>query len=229
MGGMKIKQNIKVLLLIGLIIGSVSLANIASTDSLDESNYPINIMSEGNEEVTIKEITREQYVENLAKNEGITINEADRQVSERTEKALEEIRKSPEMQGENVKAAGNITWRQASWVQSYSKNTALKAEMDASFEIYTNLSFRQINSCTVGSSLAAGKYTCSWKQSNSWKTTKYPVSAATVGVTGKFYTKVTQTGTGGVSLPGFTFSGFSATTKTYVSNSMTIQKQYRVY
>ncbi|MCC3864060.1 hypothetical protein K0040_06995 [Terrisporobacter petrolearius] len=133
------------------------------------------------------------------------------------------------MKGKNVKAAGNITWRQASWKQSYSKNTAFKAEMDASFEIYTNLSFRQINSCTVGSSLAAGKYTCSWKQSNSWKTTKYPVSAATVGVTGKFYTKVTQTGGGGISIPGFTFSGSSSTTKTYVSDSMSIQKQYRVY
>ncbi|MCC3864061.1 hypothetical protein K0040_07000 [Terrisporobacter petrolearius] len=90
---MKIKQNIKVLLLSGLIIGSISLTNIVSADSLGKSNNPINIMSEGDEEVTIKEITREKYVENLAKNEGITINEADKQVAERTEKALEEIRK----------------------------------------------------------------------------------------------------------------------------------------
>ncbi|MPM26749.1 hypothetical protein SDC9_73254 [bioreactor metagenome] len=228
----RISKNVKALILSGLIIGSTSLANIANADTIEKnvnSNNPINIMTEGNEEIEIKEITRDQYVENLAKDQGITIQEADKIAEDRTEKALEKINKEmPQMK--NVKSArSNIVWRQASWTQTYPKNKSFKAELIASFEVWTGGSFRQINSCTVGSSLAAGQHKASWNQLTDWKTTSYPVTRATVGVTGKFMTTVTTGGNVGMSLPGFSVSGSGSTTKTFVSNSMTMQREWSVY
>lgn len=186
-------------------------------------------MFDSMEDIEIKEITREQYIENMAKNEGITIEEADKIAKERTEKALEEINKMPEMENKKLANEKGITWRQVSWKQTYPKNKSFKAELDASFEVWSSGSFRQINSCTVGSSLAAGMYNASWKASNHWKTTKFPVTKATVGVTGKFYTKVTTGGGASINVPGFTVSGTGSTTKTFVSDSMTIQREWSVY
>lgn len=61
------------------------------------------------------------------------------------------------------------------------------------------------------------------------KTNKFPVTQATVGVTGKFYTTVTSGGGVSMSVPGFSVSGSSSTSKTFVSDSMTIQRQWSVY
>lgn len=228
----KISKNVKTLILTGLIVSSASLVNISYANTPENNvtteNSTINIMSSGDEHVQIKEITREQYIENLAKNEGITIEAADKLAKEQTEKSLQEIRKLPEMKGKQV-SEKSIVWRQASWVQTYSKNKSFKAEMDASFEVWTSGSFRQINSCSVGSSLAAGKYKASWSQSNSWKTTKFPVTTATVGVTGKFYSTVSAGADIGMNLGGFTISGTSSTSKTYASQNMTIQRDWSVY
>lgn len=230
----KISKNVRILVLSGLIVGSTSLVNIVSAEenldkNMTNNETPINIMTEGNENVEIKEITRDQYIKNLAENEGITIEQADKIAKERTEKALEEINKMPEMKNKKNLKANNIVWRQASWKQTYSRNKSFVAEMDASFEVWSSGSFRQINSCTVGSSLAAGTHRASWKQSNQWKTTKFPVTQATVGVTGKFYTTVTSGGGVSMSVPGFSVSGSSSTSKTFVSDSMTIQRQWSVY
>lgn len=189
-------------------------------------------MTEGNEDVEIKEITREQYIKNMAENEGITIEEADKIATERTEKALEEINKMPEMKNnkQTIQAASsNIVWRQAYWKQTYSQNKSFVAELDASFEVWASGSFRQINSCTVGSSLAAGTHKASWKESNKWKTTKFPVTQATVSATGKFQTIVSTGGSLSMSIPGFSVAGTGSTSKTFVSNSMTIQRQWSVY
>ena len=230
----RISGKVKAIILSGVILGSTSLSNIASADTLETNvandNIPINIMSEGNKDVKIKEITRDQYVQNIAKNEGITIEEADKIATEKTEKALEGINKMPMMKKKSMASIDkNIVWRQASWVQTYSKNKSFKAEMDASFEVWSSGSFRQINSCSVGSSLAAGQHSAKWVQSNSWKTTKFPTLNATVGVTGKFYTTVMTGGSMSLSIPGFSVSGTGSTSKTFASSNMTIQKQWGVY
>lgn len=174
--------------------------------------------------VKIIDITREQYVENFAKNENITYAEADRLVTERTNQNLSMLRATTTA----PLAAVNPIWRQAQWIQSYS-NTAYKAEMNASFEIYTSGSFRQIQSCTVGSALAAGMYNASWVQSNSWKTTVYPVTTATVGVTGKFYSVVNKADGMSAGISGMSLSSSTSKTDTYASSSMTIQREFSVY
>lgn len=229
----RISKNVKALILSGLIIGSTSMVNIASADTIEkntiDNNGPINIMSKGNDQIEIKEITRDEYVKNMAENEGITIQQADKIAEERTEKALEEMNeKMPQLK--NVKSArSNIVWRQASWKQSYPKNKTYKAELVASFEVWTGGSFRQINSCTVGSSLAAGEHDATWIPINYLKTTSFPVTRATVGVNGKFQTTVTTGGGASISIPGFSVSGTGSKTKTFVSNTMTIQKEWSVY
>lgn len=174
----------------------------------------------------IKDITREEYVQNVADNEGISYDEADSLVHERTSRALESLNKKEKF---NISPLANPTWRQASWIQTYVGNASYRAEMQASFEVYGTGSFKQITNSSVGSSLASGIYTTSWSQSNSWKTTKYPVTEATVGVTGKFYSTVNfSTGVSG-GIPGFTVSGTTSKSVTYVSNSMTIQRVFKVY
>ncbi|GEM_PF-3470128 len=194
--------------------------------SQDQLNAPINLLEDNPiPGVIIKDITREEYVQNVAENENITYDEANQLVSTRTAQSLQSINND---KGTEVQAS-NIIWRQASWTQAYSKNPNYKATLVASFEIYTSGSFRQINSATVGSSLAAGQYSPTWQQSNSWKTTAYPVTTATVGVTGNFYEVYNNSAGISGGLPGFNVSVSTSSSVTYVSQPMTIQREYSVY
>ncbi|WP_270607374.1 hypothetical protein [Bacillus mobilis] len=193
------------------------------TNDITQQQKPINLLS--NEEipgVKIIDITREQYVKNVAKNENISYKEADKLVSARTAQSLSKINPT-------AAASSNVVWRQASWTQTYSGNSSFKADLEGSFEIYSSGSFRQINSSTVGSSLSAGKYSATWAQSNSWKTTAYPTISVTLGVTGKFFTTVSNSGGVSGGIAGFSVSSTSTTSVTYVSNGMTIQREYSVY
>ncbi|WP_286923003.1 MULTISPECIES: hypothetical protein [Lysinibacillus] len=194
--------------------------------SQDQLNAPINLLEDNPiPGVIIKDITREEYVKNVAENENITYDEADQLVSTRTAQGLQSINNK---RGTLAQDDG-ISWRQASWTQAYSKNSNYKATLVASFEIFSSGSFRQINSATCGSSLAAGEYSPTWQQSNSWKTTVYPVSKATVGVTGNFYTVYNNSAGISGGLPGFNVSVTTSTSITYVSDPMTIQREYSLY
>ncbi|MGW6194441.1 hypothetical protein ACWFRC_28440 [Bacillus cereus] len=201
----------------------------ASADSLVVNNItqqqkPINLLS--NEEipgVKIIDITREQYVKNVAKNENISYKEADKLVTAKTNQSLNKLSLN------GPASAPAVVWRQATWTQTYSGNSSFKADLEGSFEIYSSGSFRQINSSTVGSSLSAGKYSATWAPSNSWKTTEYPTNTVTLGVTGKFFTTVNNSGGVSGGIGGFSVSSTSSTSVTYVSNGMTIQREYSLY
>jgi len=208
-------------------------ANAQTTnDTLNNENVSvlnsevINIMDDNPVSgVVVKDISREEYVQSIAEDQGLSYKEADTLVAARTSQMLKEIHKD---QDYSTLSTRDIVWRQASWTQAYSKNSSFKAEMNASFEVFVTGSFRQINSATVGSILGSGLNTASWAQSNSWKTTKYPVVTATVGVTGKFFSTVnSSTGVSG-GIPGFTISSSTGRSVTYVSQSMTIQKTFTV-
>lgn len=228
-------KNIKRIMALSLITSSVILSSLNTASAIELQQLPncqsaseqtINLLSdEPQNGVIVKDITREEYVKDYAENNDISYKEADKIVEEKTEQSLSKMKSTNQR---NI-ARGTTVWRHASWIEKYPKNKNYKAELSASFEIYTVGSNRQINSATVGSSLAAGQYKTEWKQLYPFNSTSFPALKATVGARGKFHTTITGSGSASISLPGFSFAGSASSNKTYVSDTLTIQRTYSLY
>lgn len=191
----------------------------ANENNIDET---INIMDTGDfGEYTVKEISESEYVKRVAENENISLKRAQEKVSKETFSSGSIL----------ARAAGSVVYRDASWTQTYSKNSTYKARLNATFAVYvsSSSSFREIKSFTTGSSLAAGASSAQWNVSHYDPKPSLPKTSVSLGVTGSFAVTRSTSGGGSVSIPGFSVSSSTSSSRYYVSQNMTIRKTYSVY
>lgn len=195
--------------------------SIHATQEISEEK-PINLMKTGDfGDYTVKEISQFEYVHKVAQNEKISLLEA--------QKKVDSIIKSSE--STLARSRGNIVYRDASWTQTYSKNSRYKAKLNATFAIYVapTSSFRNIESFTSGSHLAAGTSSASWKVSHYDPKPSFPKLSVSLGVTGYFTESRSVSSGASASIPGFSVSSSTSSTIRFVSNNMIIRRTYSVY
>lgn len=215
------KKTISFLISLGCMVCILFLGSenvFAAEGVLDD---PINIMETGDfGDYIVTEISEFEYIQIVAENEDISFREAQKLVA------------PPLLPGQSImtaRSSGTTSYRNVSWVQSYPKNTNFKAELSASFKIFSSSSFRQIDDYTVGADTAAGSSRATFTATNYFPKESLPKTKVTVGVTGRFTTSRTTSGGGSVSVPGFSISGSTGTTYHFRSDLMTIQRTYSLY
>jgi len=165
----------------------------------------------------LTQISFEEYVSRLAKENNISIQEA--------------YRLEPNM---NL-ASDDITYWNYSKEFTYRDNKNFSAELEATIKLYNRGSFREIKDVMgVGSRIASGRYKHSWIQTRAWSdpkegSSKFPTTSVTLGASGYFEARVSMGGGLGMDIPGFSFQGDIHGESIYYSNTMNMEGTYRVY
>ena len=198
------------------------------------------------EEVIEKTITYDEYIQSLANDLGVSIEEAKKIDKEETEKYKKELRKRhPELFEEVVNAqevvsaeaivstlSDDIIYKTISKSKKY--NSSFSAFVAANLKIYSSGSFREIIQILgkTYSQRESGWGDYEWNQLNAWDDPdggEYSTLSVTIGATGTFKTEIDISVSVGSELEGFNIGVSGGTTSTYISEPMQIIYTYNLY
>lgn len=130
--------------------------------------------------------------------------------------------------------SGSTFYYTISGTRTYSKNSDFSASVNAVVSMYSEGSFRQINSLqgSVFSRRESGIYRYDWIELNTWddpKGGRYPTIELTIGAEGYFEVRTNVSGGASLDIPGFSISGSIGQDDIYQSELMSIRKTYVLY
>lgn len=159
-------------------------------------------------------ISQEQYVQELAREKSITLEEA-----YKLDQSMEQ-------------RAGNTYRYHYSKTFKYSKNTNFKSDLEATIKCWTDGRYTQINEVlSVSSRASEGLYDYDWIETAAFADSNqgYPCGLVTLCAKGYFDVRVSNSVGVDFDIPGFSMSGSSSSNLIYRSSTMIMEGTYKTY
>ncbi|SHK30794.1 hypothetical protein [Paramaledivibacter caminithermalis] len=208
-------KKITSLVLVTLLVCSLSISSVFADTNADQV--------EG--KLFIETISEEEFVKDLAREKGISIEEARILNNQNTEKALYSRNKNSYLGIGTRGHTDKVYYKRA--YKIYRLNSDVSAEIGAKFKVLNSAGNKEILE-TCGNPYtrkAAGASIVDWEELSVYTDPagNYPTQSVTVLGCGYFYFEIDNGASVGFDLAGFSASGSTSTTTTYTSRTMDLQ------